>query len=290
MKKAIFLLLISLFGFGVSHAQFQLGGEFRPRTEYSHGYQSLPNPDQKASLFTSQRTRVNFLFNADRLRSKLVLQDVRNWGSQKQLVGNEEFATSIHEAWAEAKLHHGISLQVGRQELVYDNHRIFGNVGWAQQGRSHDLFLAKYQGLFNLHVGLAYNQSGVRTNNFYFGPDAYKAMQFLWFNKKFGSLNLSLLALNNGVPYAVSNGDAGQITEQGVRYSQTIGSFASYQAGKINIGGNVYYQMGTDAGGKALSAYEFLIEAGMAVTNSTKMGLSYEMLSGTATNETTENN
>lgn len=278
--------------FGISGlmAQFNLSGEFRPRTEYSHGYKSLAGADQAGSLFTSQRTRVNFLFTSDKIKTKMVLQDVRNWGSQQQLVGNEDFASSIHEAWAEVKLHHGISLQIGRQELVYDNHRILGNVGWAQQARSHDLLLAKYKGNFNLHLGIAYNQSGVRTNNFYFGPDAYKAMQFVWFNKSFGKLNVSVLALNNGVPYTVSTGDAGEITEQGIRYSQTIGSFLAYKAGKLSLGGNAYYQMGTDASGKELNAYELMVEAALTVTSHTKVGFSYEILSGTDAGETSVNN
>ena len=42
-----------------SNAQFKFSGEFRPRTEFSHGYGSLAADDQKVSLFTSQRTRLN---------------------------------------------------------------------------------------------------------------------------------------------------------------------------------------------------------------------------------------
>ena len=290
IKKTIFLFAIMFFGISGLKAQFNLSGEFIPRTELSHGYKTLAHADQVASLFTSQRTRVNFGYKSDRLTSKFVLQDVRNWGGQKQLAGNEDFAASVHEAWAQAKLHYGISLRVGRQELGYDNSRIFGNVGWAQQGRSHDLLLLKYEENFNLHVGVAYNQSGVRTNNFYFGPDAYKAMQFVWFNKSFGRLNVSLLALNNGVPYTISTGDAGEITEQGIRYSQTMGTYLAYKAGKLSFGGNVYYQMGKDPSGKELSAYEVLVEAGYAFSAKSKIGLSYEKLSGTNTSGATVNN
>lgn len=290
MKKSIILILLISLSIGGLQAQFTLSGEFRPRTEYSHGYKSLSQTDQAASLFTSQRTRLNFAYSSDKLTSKLVFQDVRNWGNQKQLVSNEDFATSVHEAWAEAKLGSAISLRLGRQELVYDNHRIFGNVGWAQQARSHDLMLAKYQGKFKLHLGLAYNQSGVRTNNFYLGPDAYKSMQFLWFNKSINKLSISMLALNNGVPYSIATGPAGEITEQGIRYSQTIGTYLAYKTGKLSFGGNIYYQMGTDPSGNDLNAYEVLVEAGFALSSKTKIGLSYEILSGTETGETTVNN
>ena len=289
MKKYAILLIFCLILPGNLKAQFSLSGEFRSRTEYSHGYSSLANTDQSASLFTSQRTRLNLDYSGDKITTKLVLQDVRNWGNQKQLAGNEDYATSVHEAWGEAKFGSGISLQLGRKELVYDNHRIFGNVGWAQQARSHDLLLAKYQGIFKLHFGLAYHQSGVRTNNIYYGPDSYKSMQFLWFNKSLDKLSISFLALNNGVPYTIST-DNGDITEQGIHYSQTVGSYVAYKIEKLTLGGNIYYQTGTDPSGNKIGAYEVLVESGFAMSSKTKLGLSYEILSGTDPNETTVNN
>jgi len=289
MKKYSIPLIFCLFLAGNLQAQFSLSGEFRPRVEYSHGYSTLADVDQDASLFTNQRTRLNFDYSSDRITTKLVLQDVRTWGNQKQLVGNEDFATSIHEAWAEAKFGSGISLQLGRKELAYDNHRIFGNVGWAQQARSHDLLLAKYEGTFKLHLGLAYHQSGDRTNSIYDGPDAYKSMQFLWSNKIFDKLSISFLVLNNGVPYTIST-DNGEITEQGIRYSQTIGSYATYKTGNLSLGGNIYYQTGTDPSGNKIGAYEVLLESAYTLTSNTKLGLNYEILSGTDPNETTVNN
>ena len=143
LKTQIFILL-ALFSIN-SFGQFSLSGEFRPRTEFSHGYKSLASPDQEASLFTAQRTRLNFDYKNDLYKVKLTLQDVRAWGSQKQLVSNEDFATSVHEAWAEVFFTEKISLKAGRQELVYDDHRIFGSVGWANQARSHDVALLKFK-------------------------------------------------------------------------------------------------------------------------------------------------
>jgi hypothetical protein len=73
---------------------------------------------------TAQRTRLNALFSTEGIQTKLVLQDVRYWGSQPQLVANEDYATSVHEAWAEVNAFSNFSLRAGRQELVYDDHRI----------------------------------------------------------------------------------------------------------------------------------------------------------------------
>jgi len=157
MKKTTLLFASILIG-TMLQAQFTLSGEFRPRTEYSHGFSTLAKDAQKASLFTSQRTRLALGYQADKISTGLVLQDVRMWGGQPQLVGNEAMSVSVHEAWAEVKLGSRFGLKLGRQELVYDNHRIFGNVGWAQQGRSHDLALLKFNGPVTVHLGLAYNE------------------------------------------------------------------------------------------------------------------------------------
>lgn len=255
-------------------AQFSLSGEFRPRTEISHGYKSLASADQKTSTATTQRSRLNFVFNTEMLKTNLVLQDVRLWGGQPQLVGNEDFAVSIHEALAEVMFTPEFSLKAGRQELAYDDHRIFGNVGWAQQARSHDVALLKYEKKIKLHLGIAHHENQTITDNIYNGPDAYKDMQFLWFNYKQNAGNLSLLFLNNGVPVMEDN-------EQVTKYSQTMGGRYSIALNPVNLAANFYYQTGKHPSGKGISALNFLVEA------SVKQGftLGYEYLSGTSYDE-----
>lgn len=185
MNQNRFLILLAgmLLFLPEVHAQFTLSGEFRPRTEFSRGYKSLAVEDQKMSTATAQRTRLNAFFTTEAVKARLVLQDVRFWGSQPQLVTNEDYATSVHEAWAEIQLAENLFLKAGRQELMYDDSRIFGNVGWAHQARSHDLALFKIENDFKLHFGIAHHENADITNNFYNGPDAYKDLQFLWFNK-----------------------------------------------------------------------------------------------------------
>lgn len=287
----ILFTAIALVAFSaVSWSQFTLSGEFRPRMEMSHGYKSLATSDQNASMFTDQRTRLVFDFSNDFIVTKLVLQDIRTWGNQKQLVTNENYATSVHEAWAEAKLSKKLSLKLGRQELVYDDHRIFGNVGWTQQARSHDLALIKYAGIVNIHVGLAYNENTNRTNNFYDGPNAYKAMQFMWLNRKMDHFAFSFLILNNGVAYTKAVNADGDMTEQGIRYSQTVGSRVSYKKDKLSLAANFYFQTGLDGAGNDLNAYETMVTADFAVNKKFKVGAGYEILSGTDYTTSDQNN
>lgn len=123
-KISILVIVIICISFAAK-AQFSLSGEYRPRTELSRGYKSLSIEDQKASLITSQRTRLNAMFKNEYIITSLVLQDVRQWGSQPQLVGNEDYSISVHQAWAEVLFSPEFSLKAGRQEVVYDDHRIF---------------------------------------------------------------------------------------------------------------------------------------------------------------------
>ncbi len=271
----ISLLVVGMFTSEFVIAQFSLTGEFRPRTEINRGYKTLASENQNAATITTQRSRLNFIFNTESIKTKLVLQDVRRWGNQKQLVGNEDFATSIHEAWAEVFFTTDFSLKAGRQELVYDDHRIFGNVGWAQQARSHDLALLKYEKDVKIHLGIAHHENGNITDNIYDGPDAYKDMQYIWFNNKWENSSLSLLVLNNGVPVMEDN-------EQVNKYSQTMGGHFTIALKPVKLASNFYYQTGTHSSGKDISAINFLVEASIIAG----FTLGFEHLSGTAYNET----
>lgn len=268
-----------------ANAQFTLSGEFRPRAELSHGVKSLADVDQQASFFISQRTRLNFNYATERLKTGLILQDVRNWGNQPQLVTNEDFATSIHNAWLEFYATPELSFKAGRMNLAYDNQRILGSVGWAQQARSHDLLLVKYEGALKIHLGVAYHENSDLTNNFYLGPDAYKTMQFLWANHAFGNLKASLFFLNNGVHQA----PAGTPLEQEISFSQTVGPYLHWTADKLGLVAAAYYQGGQDGATNDLSAFYGNAEASFKATENLGLKLGYEYLSGTAYDEMEKN-
>ncbi len=157
---------------------------------------------------------------------------------------------------------------------------MFGNVNWTQQGRSHDLALLKYKGFVDAHLGIAYNESGNRTNNLYLGPDAYKFMQFLWVHKVFGKLSASILAINNGVAKNTKN-DQGDVVSQGTVYTQTVGPFLEYKTKSIALSGNFFYQSGALVTGQSLSAFEYLIQGDWKATEKISAGIAYEVLSGT---------
>ncbi|MEO1449741.1 MAG: alginate export family protein, partial [Bacteroidota bacterium] len=172
---------------------------------------------------------------------------------------------------------------VGRQELNYDNARFLGNLGWAQQARSHDLALFTYQdSLSEFHLGAAFNQDANTPefakllSTFYGQAGNYKTMQFAWYHRQMGKTGLSLLFLNNGTQ-AFDSIDGGF-----VRFSQTAGTYIKSKAGKVALEGEAYYQFGTDPAGNTLNA--FLVAANATVPVSKKLSLTVggDYVSGTS--------
>ena len=237
VKNILFFLpLVALtFLSTVVSAQFTMSGEIRPRTEYLQGFKTLAVEDQDPAFWTEQRSRLNMKYAADKYRVGLVLQDIRTWGSQSQL-NKTDGLSSIHEAWGEVLFTQNFSMKVGRQELSYDDHRIFGNVGWAQQARSHDMAKFRFKDTTSnttVDVGLAFNQDETQNaGTVYTVPKSYKTFQYLWVNHKFSSaFGASILLLNNGLQYSTT--DTNGVINYSINYSQTIGTHLAYKKDKL---------------------------------------------------------
>lgn len=280
MRKLLILLVVLVGSLlpNTIMAQLKFTGEMRPRTEYRNGYGNLLNSDQDAAFFTSQRTRLNLNYTDAKFKVGLSLQDVRVWGDVSQLNKSDNNKLMLHEAWGEMLFSENFSLKVGRQELVYDDSRIFGNVGWAQQARSHDLALLKFKtdekGQF--HLGLAVNNDseGLKRTVYH---TSYKNMQFAWYNRKADKFDFSLLFMNVGSQYTL---DANGIESIETDYMQTFGTHMNYRSGKIALTGSVYAQTGK-LWTEDLSAYMFNLGMKFPVAANWKGNVGIEMLSGT---------
>ncbi len=282
MKKLLIItVFIALFAKTVSAQQFDLSAEIRPRYESKHGYKTLIPTDAGGANFVSQRSRLNFDFKQDKIRLKITLQNIRVWGDVSTLASDDN-ATSLHEAWAEAVLSDKVSLKLGRQEIVYDDHRIFGNVGWAQQARSHDAFLLKYRPNENngLDIGLAMNADGQGGSDaLYSNAAGYKSFQYAWYHGNFNKLGLSVLLLNTGIEYLDTNGD--QTTD----YMQTMGPRLTYKSGDLNANAAFYLQSGKRVNSDVSTSY-FTANLGYKMSDNFSIGAGMEYLSGKDMNDT----
>ncbi|MCU0448674.1 MAG: alginate export family protein [Bernardetiaceae bacterium] len=154
-------------------AQFSLQGQVRTRSEYRNGLGTLSPQDADPAFFTSQRTRLTFGYKWDRVLFQTAVQDVRVWGQDASSISNADGnKLMLHEAWADVTLANvadttfkfrlidNLNLKIGRQELVYDDVRLLGNLDWLQQARRHDAVVLKAQHRgWQVDLGGAFNQN-----------------------------------------------------------------------------------------------------------------------------------
>jgi hypothetical protein len=145
------MLLSSLFIIGqVAEAvTVDVGGSIRPRVEYvDDGGQGQGANVSKTH--TTMQTRINVKATVDENVSAFIqIQDVRTWGGETPStlppsITRTGTSTSgqvdFHQAYLLVKdvMGTGLNLKVGRQEMVFDEARLIGNIGWIQQAQSFD--------------------------------------------------------------------------------------------------------------------------------------------------------
>lgn len=167
-----------------TYAQFTLNGQLRTRGEHRNGFANLIPKQQEATNFISQRTRLNFGYKWGKVTFGVSVQDVRVWGQDASTIsaadGNK---LMLHEGFADitllnmtdttlkTKFIDNLSLKIGRQELIYDDSRLIGNLDWVQQGRRFDMALLKaiHHG-WQLDLGYAFNQNSETFINTFYTP------------------------------------------------------------------------------------------------------------------------
>jgi len=283
-KKFIYAALFSVFTtlcWLNSNAQLTLSGQFRFRPEFRDG-QGAPLPKTaNPAFFISQRTRLNIGYQMYRLKMGVAIQDVRVWGQDVSTINKTTTQNNnglmLHEAWAEilltdtALINKSFSLKIGRQELVYDDQRLIGNLDWLQQGRQFDAALLKYETQsWNIHLAAAYNQNQENSSGTVYnstppgnypastnGAGMYKSLEFLYIGKKLKSGNASFLFFSDQFSkYSIDtlNSTPVKIYTSGTMARVTTGLFFTNVFHKIGITASGYFQFGESSSGKQISA------------------------------------
>jgi hypothetical protein len=200
----------------------------------------LPNDTLKPAFLVSQRTRLSATFKSDKIKALATIQDARIWGSEvpSPQVGSA-ISPRFFEASVEVQLSKRNAVRVGRQQLVYDDHRLLGSSDWDPNGRSHDAVLLAHEGnKISLHLGGAYNQNNPGS---LFGTtysvNNYKALAFLW----------GQLRPNNALKVSVTVlGDAfqGPPINPHAAWRLTSGVHAELSPSSWILKGTGYYQNG----------------------------------------------
>ena len=293
----------------VVHAQFTVSGQLRTRSEMRNGQGTPQVADTAAAFFTSQRTRLNFGYSGYRFKVFAAIQDVRVWGqdasSVNRITTDANDGLMIHEAWAEVslidtgKVIKNFTFKIGRQELVYDDVRLLGNLDWLQQARRHDAALLKFEHkTWMAHLGAAYNQNAERkSNTIYNGVPTgyvastngmgtmYKSMQFLYVGKKFHFGNASFLFFKDDFSkFHFAETDINKITpiwDRGVWSRYTVGgNLFGTAVRKLAFALSAFYQGGKYREGTALDEYFLSASAMYAVGRKFSVGPGVDITSG----------
>ncbi len=283
MRKQYVLIGLMALIVQFAQAQFTLDGEFRPRSEYfgnggnftggSFPAQTATDADE-GFIRTSVRAALKAKYKAETYTVFTSFQEVFVFGDRPQIAtaGNGNFR--VQEAWADLKLGESSSLKIGRQPLSYDDQRILGGLGWAQQARTHDAAVYKYKkdklsldigGALNTTVDEVYNTSALFS---------YRDMVFGRLNSKGEKFNISLLALIN--TFQDSNVDGSNKSSL-----LTAGAHADYKANGLSLAANLFLQEGERVGGVDVKgALLASILAKYKVSDKLTIGAGYETISG----------
>lgn len=247
----IFILLFYCLRTSSQSNYFKIGAQYRVRPEMRHGYKTLAPDTSHAAFFITQRARLIFDYKKDNVTAYISVQDIRTWGDEEQL--KDIPGLSVNELWFELSLKKNFSIKVGRQELVYDDQRLLGNVDWSNTTRSHDALLLKHtnkEKKFYCHLGGAFNQSGEPLFGTDYNVKNYKFLGFLWLKKEFVNSSLSALAIVNGLNSTIP-------TSAKAKASFTIGPLYNFQNNNFKALLGAYYQTGKTENNLLLSAYMF---------------------------------
>ncbi len=281
MRKLYVLALLLVVYQQTTIAQLSLTAQLRTRTELRDGFGAPLPKNATPAFFTTQRSRVTVGYQAYRLKFGVALQDVRIWGQDvstfNRTTSADNNAIMLHEAWAEMLLSDTaaksktLSLKIGRQELVYDDQRLLGNLDWAQQARRHDAAVLKFENKsWMLHLAGAFNQNkegsagtiynsnpagnyAANTN----GGTMYKSMAFVYAGKKLKSGSASFLFLTDQFSkYKTDtvNNTAIKTFEPGSWGRATTGFYVTNTFKQFSATASAYYQFGKNAASQKLSA------------------------------------
>ena len=208
--------------------QWAVDAQLRTRGEYRNGSITPRNEGDGAATFVNERARIGAQYNRGDLSLRLSAQHTGVWGQDPQV--DKQGRLAINEAWARLSLSDDFFVQLGRQQLVYDDERLLGALDWNVAGRTHDALKVGYQkDEHEAHLILALNQNDEQTREVYYlasQGQPYKSMQTLWYHydgyRQSLPFGVSALFMNLGI-------EQGNIltNKSDIDYLQTMGIYAT---------------------------------------------------------------
>ncbi|HMZ46128.1 MAG TPA: alginate export family protein [Chitinophagaceae bacterium] len=299
LKSSVLIIFSLIFSFSaisqttdssVNNLKVQI--QFRPKLEVRDGaFRPLAKKEEPAVL-VSERIRLNINYSYKNIFTlKISPQTVGIWGQANAVQGVENSGNKIalFEAWTNFNLSNTWNIKLGRQVISLDDERFFGELDWAQGGRTHDAlsFLYKKNNVnvksyfaFNQNYKSLYNNNSYNpAGNLYNSNDAvpYKTMQTLWVGFNANAIStFSFLFTNIGLQQAANLNN----TNAAVHQSQTFG-INYFNAGKTTFGNlSAYWQTGKNIAGTKTQAFLLAGSIGYKFSNKTKIMVGTDWVSG----------
>ncbi|MBN1952442.1 MAG: alginate export family protein [Bacteroidales bacterium] len=233
-------------------AQFKLSGELRFRPEVRYGYKGFPDSNSNPAAFISQRSRLNFQLEREKLDVSISVQDVRVWGDEQKYsstgIQGDDASIDLKEAWVRFKPTSSLSVQLGRQQFKYSDQRLLAARNWNQYGMSYDAILLSYSEKVRIDMGISYNNSGEISFQEAYSSDKIRMLNFLYLKKSWEKkIDLEGLYIQAGYQHPA---------EAGWLYLRhTVGGSVNLSSGKPYLFISGYYQDGKNKSGKPVSAW-----------------------------------
>ena len=281
MKRiACLVALLSLpAGLWAQESGFSVDANFLTRGEIRDGG-LVPLTDDYTpdhACFILERTLLGLHFDYKGLSTRLTAQHAGTWGS------SEGGYFNVYEAWAKLETPIGLYAQIGRQNLSYDDERIFGADDWAMTARSHDALRLAYEGHgHKVHLIGAFNQNIENMNGgtyYYGGLQPYKSLQALWYHYDIPKIHLGASALFVNV--GMQGGDPNEDNEK-TWHQQMAGLYLSFRPKKWNVEASYYHQMGHEEHGIPINAWMASFKGSFTPGTRWSFRSGYDYLSGDA--------
>ena len=259
------------------------GGEHRLKVDLDHlsrgelRYGGLVRDSEmeaaNRAAFILGRTRIGAEYAHGVFSTRVSAQHSGTWGD------NGSF--DLYEAWVQFSSKPGFFAKVGRQNLAYDDQRVFGSDDWSMTGMSHDGLKAGYEGHgHKVHLFAAYNQNEENMNGgsyFSGGFQSYKALEALWYHYDVAAWNLGLSAIFANV--GMQGGYKGEENEKTFQ-QQLAGGYASFTPKGWTVEAAYYHQMGRSEGDIPIDAWMASGRVTATPSSHWRFSAGYDFLSG----------
>ncbi len=259
------------------YGDFSVDAQVSSLGEFRTGLGTLPDGSKAYKLSVNDRVRLGFGWERRNISMRIAAQHSGVWYGGGQKSSSSKIA--LHEAWAKIMLGKGFFAQLGRQELAYDDERLFGRHDWDVAGRAHDaLRLGWRNEQHQLHAIASFNQTGDMVDDGLYGTNTrgkklYKNMQALWY--RFGAdeapFHISGLFSSQGVNDAKGNG---------INFMQTFGTYMNYERNRFFFDASLYYQICRDRWDSDVRAFMMSGNVGMQFTPKWRASIGDDYLSG----------